>query len=501
MDSKNKSHDINHDRNNDCEKRDTNGKKEDNITNLPPEIYEFFSKPGCLLLIQGGAGCGKTLMAWEILNEISGGKGIYLSTKIPEIAFSTQFEWMDEKWRRRMVKFLEISDGDKMIDRIVNHLCNDSPEGKKSALDKLIECKKPNKIVVVDSVECFSKRYGMLPEDFLIQLRSHFVDCGDANLIAISDLNTSSAIYENADGIITLRKEKHDGRIIRIAEFNKLSHVMIKQSNHLFTLCNERVFFIPSFPVYPPCELVRNINRPWKPLHASKGRVSTGSPSLDEVLNGGLKIGDYLLFISDTDIPDKVAFLIAIPFIANTLMLGGSVAIIPTLVGTLDDIIEVLNPFVDKNKLKHNLGFVVEETMGEKEEENEIVVNKYPNLDVDSHIWDEANEVLRRRGNLLSRVIAIDYLEARYANQQVSLFRTLTNSILQSHRKGYVTMAFLRKGSQQEKNILPFVDGIFRISSKHGAIVIYGEKPITPMYAVLPDYSAGLGRVKLQLLT
>ncbi|MEM2899509.1 MAG: hypothetical protein QXT63_01845, partial [Thermoplasmata archaeon] len=294
---------------------------------------------------------------------------------------------------------------------------------------------------------------------------------------------------------------KLDGRIIRIAEIDKLSHVMIKQPSHLFTLIRERVMFVPSFPVYPPCELVKEKYKRWEPIRSHKGFVSTGSPSLDKILGGGLTYGNYILFILDTEVPDKVVFLIGLPFIVNTLMLGGSVAIIPTLVGTLDELIDVLKPFVDEEKVKHNLGYVIEETMLEEERENDIVINKYPNLDVDAHIWEEANEVLRKRGKFLSRIISTDYLEARYATQQIPLFRTLTNLILQSHKKGYFSMAFMRKGAQQEKNLIPFVDGVFRISSKNGAIIMYGEKPCTPIYAVLPDYSAGLGRLKLQLLT
>jgi len=64
--------------------------------NLPPELVAFFENAGKTLLIKGQPGCGKTLLALEILNRFQDHDLVYVSTRVPVEWLKRQYPWMEK---------------------------------------------------------------------------------------------------------------------------------------------------------------------------------------------------------------------------------------------------------------------------------------------------------------------------------------------------------------------------------------------------------------------
>jgi len=65
---------------------------------IPPELENALSAgKGCSLLIKGEPGTGKTMLAFEILDEFGGENAIYLSSRVSLPAIHSQFPWLEER--------------------------------------------------------------------------------------------------------------------------------------------------------------------------------------------------------------------------------------------------------------------------------------------------------------------------------------------------------------------------------------------------------------------
>ena len=68
------------------------------ISRIPPELRAALSPgAGYSLLIKGAPGTGKTMLAFEILNEFGGENAVYLSTRVSLPALYKQLPWLEER--------------------------------------------------------------------------------------------------------------------------------------------------------------------------------------------------------------------------------------------------------------------------------------------------------------------------------------------------------------------------------------------------------------------
>jgi KaiC/GvpD/RAD55 family RecA-like ATPase len=62
---------------------------------IPPEMSEALSiGAGYSLLIKGEPGTGKTMLAFEVLDEFGSDNAVYLSTRVSLPALYEQFPWL-----------------------------------------------------------------------------------------------------------------------------------------------------------------------------------------------------------------------------------------------------------------------------------------------------------------------------------------------------------------------------------------------------------------------
>jgi KaiC/GvpD/RAD55 family RecA-like ATPase len=63
---------------------------------IPPELRKALSAGiGYSLLLKGEPGTGKTMLAFEMLNEFGGENAVYLSSRVSVPALYKQFPWLE----------------------------------------------------------------------------------------------------------------------------------------------------------------------------------------------------------------------------------------------------------------------------------------------------------------------------------------------------------------------------------------------------------------------
>jgi len=256
---------------------------------IPPELREALSAGmGYSLLIKGEPGTGKTMLAFEILNEFAGNNAVYLSTRVSLPALHAQFPWLEE----RMGAF-NVIDATKLF---ISSRAFPRPRSFSELLHRELVGSQPEKpaILVLDSWEALTseekeEKIEAL-EAAIIDAIRHYATEYKMNLILISERTETTPLDYIVDGIVELSRISVDYRRAREILLKKLRGVRISQHKYGFTLEGGR------FRTFGPFER-RKVEKSRKvaivPNVAT--HISTGVAELDLILGGGLSTGSTAL--------------------------------------------------------------------------------------------------------------------------------------------------------------------------------------------------------------
>jgi circadian clock protein KaiC len=284
---------------------------------------------GSVVVVAGAAGAGKTITAQQICftNATAQRKAIYYTTMSEPHSKMVQnlqpFAFFDAAALGSRVEYVHL--GDLLRDATTDGLGPLVSEVVRAALDE------EPVVVVIDSVRML--------RDFVadIEIRTALYDLtsriGHTDTVllmvgeyTVEEINDSGAEFALADGIIHLAYEPRvpaDRHWLRIV---KMRGRDILDGKHTFRITAGGV------QVFPRAET----RRPTSPPPALTGRISLGTPGLDELMGGGMAAGDATVVVGPSGIGKST---MALGFIAAGLERGDRCLYV-TFQETPDEILE-----------------------------------------------------------------------------------------------------------------------------------------------------------------
>ncbi|HKV74130.1 MAG TPA: ATPase domain-containing protein [Gemmatimonadales bacterium] len=266
-------------------------------------------------VVAGGPGSGKTTMAMQVLfaNATAARPGLFITllgeTSLKMLRYQRLFDFFDPGRAGRDVHFLNLSEeavrGD--LDGVLNRITEE--------VDRIQPV-----IVVVDSFRSLMRAQGSeLPagelEQFVQRLALHLTSWEVTSFLVgeYPEHELRDPVFTVADGIIWLSQEVSRSSVVRRLQVVKVRGMATMPGLHTMRLTSAGVQVFPRTP-----------ERPDEIEPRPAGRLSTGIPGLDEMMGGGIPIGDSLVLAGPTG-TGKTTF--AMKFVSAGLKAGEAAVI------------------------------------------------------------------------------------------------------------------------------------------------------------------------------
>jgi len=416
---------------------------------IPDELSHFL-KIGRTLLIKGDAGTGKTTLALEMLQYFEPVDCIYFSTKTPPSILYEYYPWLKDKivLGPEEIRFLETRQ--ESPERLLNRL-----------RDQLLKMERP--FLVVDTWDAMA-----MEMDYKEQLRTAkaivmttYVTNG--RTILVEETKETSFLDFLVDGVVSLAsaevygeaeagrvyEDRLERRTAREMELKKLRGIRISNKKYTFTLEGGR------FRSFPPFFEDLSV-RPAKIKDLANDRISSGIPDLDIII-GGFKKGSFNLFEVEHSVDMRYS-QIHTQIAWNAIMNNRGVIIIPSIG-------EIYPPKLSQEAVLHR-----------------------PNAnDVESEI-KFVKEIAEKRfdsehlKNGLVIFLGFDTLINRFGSDKTL---TIVEAIINyAQESGTTIIGTMKRGMKFLGYVTHVADSHFVFKDLNNALVIYGMRPKTGLYAV-----------------
>ena len=468
------------------------------IDSLDPLIEGGFPR-GSLVLLAGNPGTGKTIFSMQFLYrgaEKYGENGIYVS-------FAENEDTIIHNISRLFGRDLRNNKGHGKV-KILD-FTTVTEKGLSTILEMILEevTALKAKRLVIDSFSAMAQAFKEPIEARIIihNILGKLVRQLGCTTILIVEVPTGSekigiSVEEFvADGVIVLRRDDYDGKLIREIEIPKLRGTRIERQKFLFTLNK-------GFEVFPPFSNKKVENpKKFEPTRGTKTHYPSGIPELDEVLGGeGYPRGCSVVYELGENVPVDALDVVVNPTIANFIMRDRGFITVPVIEYGPEDIRKMISSFT-----------------GEEEFDKYARITTYPNPMIDTKkpyiiTWrDPTVEDIDAIENFNLYIQAAVELSSKIGKNVVHLLSgdnliyiterfnsgVVGRSVI-ANRLGKDLMIYVSKPSIPEMTKV-FADTLsmhFKIEERNGSMILYGKKPKTIIYNIKPDASRGC-RVKL----
>jgi circadian clock protein KaiC len=265
-------------------------------------------------LIAGGPGSGKTTLAMQLLfaNATAARPGLFITvlgeTSMKMLRYQQQFDFFDLGRVGSDVHFLNLNeealsgDLDGLMARIVEEIDRLSPL-----------------VVVVDSFRSLVRARGAEAPDgglerFVQRLALHLTTWQITSFLIgeYQEEEVRNPVFTVADGILWLSQQANRNSVVRRLQVVKTRGMAPMPGFHTVRITDAGVQVFPRSPGRP-----HDVPR-------RDARLSTGIPTLDEMMGGGVPVGDSLVLAGPTG-TGKTTF--ALKFVAAGLREGESAVI------------------------------------------------------------------------------------------------------------------------------------------------------------------------------
>ena len=468
------------------------------IDSLDPLIEGGFPR-GSLVLLAGNPGTGKTIFSMEFLYkgaEDYGENGIYVSFAENEDTIAHNISRL---FGRDLRKREEGNGEVKILD-----FTTVTEKGLSTVLEMVLEevTRLKAKRLVIDSFSAMAQAFKEPIEARIIihNILGKLVRQLECTTILIVEVPTGSekigiSIEEFvADGVIVLRKDDYDGRLVREIEIPKLRGTKIERQKFLFTL-NE------GFQVFPPFSFKKVGSKRFEPTRGTKTHYPSGIPELDEILGGeGYPRGCSVLFEMGENVPVDALDSVINPTLANFIMRKRGAIFIPIIEYGPEDIRKMISSFTGEEKFDEFARVMAFPNPLIDMNKPYIIAWQDPTVE-DIGAIENFNRYIQTAVELSSRLgknvvhllsgYSLAYIVERFTSSVIG------RSVI-ANRLGKDLMIYVSKPSIPEMTKV-FADTLsihFKIEERNGSMILFGKKPKTIIYNIEPDASRGC-RVKL----
>lgn len=510
---------------------------------IPPCISEFLTAlGGRSLIVKGASGTGKTTFSLQCIEEVGQiSTSFYITTRVSDEALYSQFAWLrDKEWKERIFDasrgFLKAilpameSFEDKPVYRgteldgeedtvisasktFLKTVYKDIPSRpvriERRHLDELlktidipemehmydrVEMVFPKEgLVVLDSLNGLAEKYNIPMSKLMMTIQKDLVENTQTKVIVVLEHETHTDLDYIVDGVVCMTRGEVDGRRVREMHIEKLRGVEIHMPKRLFTLLGGRFKYIPEFKVE-----VDETKEGWDPVEDTEEMLSSGSPDLDSLLGGGFPAGSNVLVDMLDNLPTEAHVLVTSPLMANFMTKGRGVMVIPFNEMLTDDYIAMGNRYV-KGAEAFRLLRVAEKIYFEKvQDKPHIITLGFEDATKDYEKWRRAADKLKQEteGPILE-IIALETQEARLGEEA---YKSTLSLAAESARRGKDLVIRVSKPGLESiaQRVANHSNVHLKMRRLDGAVVLYGERPHTKIYAV--EAKEGLGMLKLSLV-
>ncbi|MVT13739.1 MAG: hypothetical protein GPW16_05630 [Euryarchaeota archaeon] len=486
---------------------------------FPYELLQFLlSKNGNSLLVKGPPGGGKTTISLQILETLQGKSNIiYLSTRVGDASLYQQFPWLKgmEKNLRLLVasKLLlealsQIQEEEKPIKeygrRVLQEMTGEQPKKvPRSGYQKVfqgrqapevkrvydeIEMNLPNKsVVVIDSVEGITSRFGIREDQFVSMIQNDLVEGANASVIFVSEKGDISPEDYIVDGVIYLYHDVEDGRRKRILKINKLRGVEIFQSSYSYTLYGGK------FLTFYPEEYEKREITKFEPTK-NDNYYSTGIPDLDKMLGNGIRPSSFLTIEIGKDISMEEIRLLFRPIGLNFLYNDIGIFMIPlggwNPMRLEKDFTRFIDPDIFRKKVRY-----VDYTVEESNIPYVVAAGGKDEQQVNQRLLRAILDLTGFENKSVLNFIGTDTLE--YIKGTDNAIKELFHMAQSVKSSADVAILMVRESQSLKNEIINISDYYLKLVEIENVPFIYGIKPRIIYHSLIVDRNKGFPNVSL----
>jgi KaiC/GvpD/RAD55 family RecA-like ATPase len=449
---------------------------------IPPEIINQ-CKEGGSMLIRGGPGSGKTIMAVSLLSQLKaeGQKVHFISGRLP---VGSLF--------RTTPLFNELLP-DSIIDASMQRKQDDEPDVQTMPLGDLsdlamiyLRTAEKESVVVLDSWDAVLQREKRSEEE-VYTAAMDLINRTPGSLVMITEgINGVNPLEHVVDVHVSLDAEMYQGNIIRLLQVKKLRGQYIKTPSYIFTLSggmfqhhDPNIWTLHEHPI--------RANYLPEPIPENDGHFSTGMTRLDRILNGGYRAGSYVCIEVDPEAPLEACDLTFLPTAADFLSKGRPVVALPPGARDADSLWETVRGIFDEPTWQQIKTDLIDELVrvlsyGSRED-GEATVNLGTDIQTDLEIWNKAKKELRyKSGKPILGIVGYDTLSRVYGREQVEPI--IGSSLPETRYRGDLVICLVTSDLDIKGSLLGVSDYYFRLHLHKGLPVFWGVKPKTPLFTI-----------------
>jgi KaiC/GvpD/RAD55 family RecA-like ATPase len=428
------------------------------------------------ILVKGQPGSGKTIFALELLRRSGGGH--YVSTRVSSDKISQQIPGIKEL-------VLTGSNGGEHASGLVNlkdlRLAN--PTQLVKYVLEVSEQAREGQLIVLDSWDAMAKELPLFERLRAEKTLVAITEGGRLKIAFVSEEPEQKTLNYLADAVIELRRELHEGAVVRTLEMQKLRGSPIIRPTTLFSLVDAR---FTEFEASPTFESQLMKKGAFKPIKDSEQFYSTGVKELDERMLGGFRKGSIPLLEFGPELPQRVHLGIYNIAFSNFILNGGCVLSVPGEGASPPEVLGLLKLTIPAKAISKNL------LIGAFE--------KYDNaqvfyLDPDSikdtfeSMWKSMASLKGGKSRPLIGTISVDIFESIFEGHELLHYLSRTIELVRKNRD--VMALTCGDSSVLKKRLSDFSDVHSKYEMINDTLVIHGLKPSGPVTQISYDYSRG----------
>ncbi len=381
-----------------------------------------------------------------------------------------------------------LGDGSFLDDTIVFDLGSDLPEID-LAYD-MVEQTLPDKtLVLIDSIDALSQRYGVQSSKLINTLQKDLVEQSQADVLYILETGMDNKLDYLGDGVISFAKAEHKGRRLRVLNIEKLRGSEITQHKYIYTLKDGRVKTFAFRQEEMPQEI-----KPWKVVQdISEDVVSTGNEELDQLIEG-VKKGSIIAIEVGGNVPSYYIDNIKAGIISNFAAQGRGVAFLPSKRAPAEIVAGQIAPYLGEEVYnKYVRIFEASQLETFVGAENAITLDG-GNVAEDLK-WKKIEFSLQDSKHPYLSILSFDTLESMYGGGE--LIEGLTAHLTSIRRDKDIFVGILVPTDESIGKLANVAHTHLKIENIDGSVVLYGEKPFTELFALSFDLSKGYPKTNL----
>lgn len=453
-----------------------------NPTNVPSALLSFFKdNVGEVLLVKGPPGSGKSLLALECLKSLCGAKrGLVLFTRMDRDQVAAEMGWtLEESSRGNLMVF---TSADKISD----------PNWFKREFEQLISSKDglPMGYLLFDTIDAITEQYEN-PQRKVKEIIS-LIQRTNVSAIMVQEDEGVTYLDHLAGGVVRIEFGEIDGRRFRTLRLEKLRGVEVDHADYLITLHNG------AFQSFGPWDPFKVEQGRWESIPDRENEFSTGVNDLDRILGGGYRKGSYNILDLDDNISTEEYMTILRPVLLNFIDHDYGVLMVPpagehpeALKTDLErfmprEMVEGKVFFFDYFSASSNRPYIIPMAVGRKEGASakglELIQNirgpdQKPYLDF----------------------VGLDTMEY-LMGESISLKQLLTG-VSKTKVTKTLGIGLSKPGLKTSQGIKNMADVYIRMIKINNIPCIYGIKPQTGIFAILPHPEMKFPNLRLIPLT